>query len=337
MPKKLIKKALYSINKNPLSQLIYNREISKRSKLDLSDINELAKDINMFSPFTSEIHPANDWYGHAKIFKQYLGLPQEYQFKFIIEHGVYLTNQVSDAELETDLQNIITSSDYRVNIYKDYRKKAYNIGPFINYAPHFYSEEKIASEKKRLGRNILVFPGHSLKPLIENYDNQWLIEKIKRIAKNFDNIRFCLYWVDIQLGFHKFYQDLGFECITAGHILDPNFIPRLKSMIEISDLTISNDASTHVGYCIYLNKPHIIFHKYPVLKTNKKWKKQVLDFWSSAPYKETLKAFSFSAFNITAKQRKVVKKYFGNKKDIKTVEEFKKIVQLTEKAYQNGK
>lgn len=336
LSKKFIKKAFYLINNNPLSKLAYNQEITKRAKLPLTSIEDLSKDINMFSPFTSEIHHPNDWYGHAHFFKQYLGLPQSYRFKFIIEHGVYLTDQVSDAELETNFPTVLTSSDYRIKVYKKFNKRAFNIGPFIHYAPHFYPEEKIASEKKRLGKNILVFPGHSLKDLVEKYDNKWFISHIKKIAKSYENVRFCLYWIDIQKGFHKFYQDLGFECISAGHILDPNFVPRLKSLIEVADLTISNDASTHVGYCTYMNKPHIIFHKFPELETSGKWKKLTLDFWSSKPYKETLEAFSDINFKITPKQRKVVRRYFGSRKDTKTKEAFKKLVKLTEEIYQQS-
>ncbi len=335
--KKIIKKSLYFVNKNPLSKTLYNLEIQKRARLPLTDINLLAKDISMFSPFTRELHPPNDWYGHATIFKKFLGLAQDYQFKFISEHGVYLTDQVSEAELETNLPSFVTYNKYRVGVLEKYKKNVFNIGPFIHYAPHFYSPSKIQSEKKRLGKNILIFPGHSLKSLVEQYDNKWFLSKIKNIAKDFKTVRVCLYWVDIQLGLGKIYQDLGFECVSAGHILDPNFVPRLKTLIEISDLTISNDASTHVGYCIFMNKPHIIFHKFPKLQTNEKWKKLTQDFWSSPPYLKTLEAFSKPSFNITAKQRQITDQYFGGKKDIKTKKEFKKIVDLTEKIYDSTK
>lgn len=335
-PRKIIKKILYRINKNPLSKSIYNKEISKRSKLSLFDIIPLSKDINMFSPFTNELHPVNDWYGHARNFKIYMGLPQNYQFKFVNEHGVFLTDQVAQTELETDLPSFVTYSNYRVKILQKYKQHVFKIGPFIHYAPHFYSKEKHALEKKRLGKNILLFPGHSLKSLIQKYNNDWFMNKVKKIAKDFDTVRVSLYWIDIQLGLHKYYQDLGFECVTSGHILDPNFESRLKSLIEISDLTISNDAGTHVGYSVYMNKPHIIFHKFPKLNTNLKRERLTLDFWASKPYLETIEAFSKVKYSISASQRKLVHRYFGSKEDTKTKEQFKKIVNLSEKIYQQS-
>ena len=30
-------------------------------------------------------------------------------------------------------------------------------------------------------------------------------------------------------------------------------------MIKLADMTISNAVGTHIGYCIYLNRPHYIF------------------------------------------------------------------------------
>src|SRR3989338_6080314 len=117
--------------------------------MNLTDIYSLSKHIQVFSPFTYEINPANDWYGHANIFKKYLGLPQNYQFKFIIEHGTFPTEQVSEVELEPELSVFLTYSNYRVGILKRYSGHAFSIGPFIHYTPTFYSKEKIISEKKR--------------------------------------------------------------------------------------------------------------------------------------------------------------------------------------------
>ena len=336
-PRKLKRKlrdAIFFINKNPLSKFLYNGEISKRANLNLNQIIPLSKHIQLFSPFTNEIHPANDWYGHAKVFKKYLNLDRNYQFKFIIEHGSYTTEQISEAELEQDLPSFITSNEYRVKIFKKISDSSFSIGPYIHYAQNIYSREKIDAEKKRLGKNILIFPAHSLNFIIQDYDGKWFMNNVKKIAKDFQNIRICLYWADIQLGIHKYYENLGFECVSAGHILDPFFLPRLKTLIEISDLTISNDVGTHVGYCTYLNKKHIIFHKIPKIKTNKKWAEFTQEYWSSTPYQEILNEFSKTTNSITTKQREISNKYYGGKNDIKNPTEFKKIVDLTEKTYQ---
>lgn len=334
MLKQIAKKALFTLNKNPLSKFQYEREITKRSKLPLTNIEGLSKNINHFSPYTNEICTPNDWYGHAKVFKSFLGLPNTYQFKFIIEHGLHLVDHVLDIEFESNLPSFLTHSKFRADIIKKHNRKAFYIGPFIHYAQSFYSQDKIVVEKKRLGKNILIFPGHSISYAIANYDNKWFLSKIKQLAKGFDTIRICLYWADVQLGLHKYYQQLGFACLTAGHVLDPLFLSRLKSLIEISDLTISNEAGTHVSYSVFLNKPHIIFHKFPKIKANKKWTNYYQKGWSAKSYMDILEGFSKVQFKITSTQRKLADKYFGIN-DIKSKAEFKKIIDLTEKIYQS--
>lgn len=333
--KKFVRSSLFSINRNPLSKYIYTRQVFERSKFHLTDIEPLSKKINLFSPFSNEINTPNDWYGHAKVFKKFLGLPNSYQFKFIIEHGLHLTNEIFDIEFESGLPSCITHSKFRADVVENYGKEAFYIGPFIHYTQGFYSKEKIESEKKRLGKNIILFPGHSVNYLIIKNNNKWFLGKVKKISKDFKSVRICLYWADIQLGFHKYYQNLGFECVTAGHVLDPLFLPRLKSIIEISDLSISNDAGTHVSYCIYLNKPHIIFFKFPKFEADKNWSKFAHEYFSSKPYTEIVKAFSKINFKITAKQKQVANEYFGLNA-VKSKEEFRKIVNLTEKIYQKS-
>lgn len=330
--RKPAKKAIYLLNKNPLSRFLYQHEISKRSKLSLSDIVPLSQKINMFAPFTSEIHNPNDWYGHANNLKVFLGLSPNYKFKFNIEHGLYLNEQVDDIDIETNLPSIITYSNYRKKILEKYRKHVFSIGPFIHYAKNFLTDRQISDEKKRLGKSILLFPAHSSSMIGIEYDIVNLCRKVKKIGKDFDSIRVCLYWKDVLLGKNKIYQDFGFECLTAGHILDPLFLPRLKSIIQISDLTISNIASSQVGFCIYLNKPHILFAEKLKLETSRKWKNRINKIFQSKGYREIINEFSKQNYTITKRQKELIRKYWGTD-NIKTKKELGKIILKTEEIY----
>ena len=332
--KKTVKKFLFSFNRNPLSIALYNQEIKRRSRLALTDIVPLSKHINMMSPFTSEIQPVNDWYGHATILKKFLGLPKNHKFKVIIEHGLYLSEQVPDIELESPLPTFVTYSQYRVRILKRYRQNAHAIGPFIHYAPHYLSEQGLRKEKKRLGRILLFFPSHSIIGSTNLYDRDWSCNKIAEMSKNFDTIRVCIYWKDVLLGMHKYYQDRGFECVTAGHILDPLFLSRLKSIIQTADLTVSNDASSPLSYCIFMGKPHIILYQRPNLIGQKKLKKIMSKYWKSKPYAQVIKEFSKIEFIITDKQRELMNFYCGTN-NIKSKTELKKIIEETEQIYQD--
>ncbi len=334
--KKTVKKAFYTFHKNPLSKLLFEKEIRKRSKLPLTDIENLSKHINLFSPYTNELQPVNDWYGHASTLKKFLGLPQNYQFKFIIEHGTYFSDQVADVELEVDLPSFLTYSPYRAKVLKRVKKYTFAIGPFIHYANHYLSEEELRKEKKRLGKTVLFFPFHSLANLDNEYDMGLSLKKITAIAKGYQTIRVCIYWKDVLLGKHKYYQSKGLTCVTAGHILDPFFLSRLKSIIANSDLTIANDASTPLSYSIYMNKPQIIFLERPKMGKNKYFDKIMKEYWSSKPYNQIVDEFSKIQFLINAKKRRLANNYCGTSK-VLTKDKLLKLVEESEKIFQNYK
>jgi hypothetical protein len=77
----------------------------------------------------------------------------------------------------------------------------------------------------------------------------------------FDSIRICLYWRDIEFNRHKLYIEKGFECVCAGSLCDSNFMSRLKGLLNICDATITNAIGSHVGYSISLNKPVMMISK----------------------------------------------------------------------------
>jgi hypothetical protein len=333
--KKVIKEFLFAINKNPISTGLYQKEIKNRSKLKLTDIAPLSKHIQMFSPYTSEINHSNDWYGHAHTFKKYLGLPSDYRFKSIIEHGFYLTNHISEAELENQLPTFITYSNFRRDVLKKYGKDAFNIGPFINYASHYLSPRQIGLEKKRLGQSLLYFPMHSSFEIDVKYGRHEICKRIRKIGRDFNSVRICLYWADVIKGYHQIYQDYGFECVTAGHILDPLFLPRLKSIIETSSATISNVVSTQVGYCIFMGKPHYVMPLKTDIDCEKKlktYKSFISNYFETDLYQRFLHEFSEMKNGITPKQRQLVNQYWGVDQ-IKSKNEFLKIVHLSEKYF----
>lgn len=331
--RKPVKKVLYKIQQNPVSKFLFEKEIQKRSKLPVTDIENLSKHINMFAPFTSELQPVNDWYGHAVTLKKFLGLPEAYQFKFIIEHGMYFSEQVADIELESDLPSFMTYSPYRAKILKKIKKKAFAIGPFIHYANHYLSEEQLEEEKKRLGKTILFFPFHSLLDINHQYNMDLSYKKIKSLAKDYKTVRVCMYWKDVLLGKQEYYQSKGWECVTAGHILDPLFLSRLKSIIHISDITISNDASTPLSYSVYMNKPHIIFLQRPKNGENKYFNRIMQQYWSSQPYKQIVKEFSKIQFFVSTRQRKLMNYYCGTN-EVKSKKQLLKIVKEGEDLFQ---
>jgi hypothetical protein len=333
--KEFLKNTLYFVNKNPYQQRKFKEEIDKRANLSFGDIEGLANYINLYSPFTNEIHKANDYYGHATILKKFLGLNNNHSFKFVMEHGVYLDDQVASIDLDNKFSTIITCSSYRKPVLKKHYKKVYTIGPYFHYAEHLLSEDKLRKEKKRLGKTLLVFPSHSAPGIEAKFSVENLCQQIKGLKKEFETIRICLYWQDVLKGAAEIYQSYGFECVSAGHVIDPNFLNRLKTIIELSDETASNDIGASIGYCILMNKPHFILKQPLHFKGTKYQVGLVEEYHSSKTYKEIMSAFSKRQNKITKEQNRVTDFFWGTK-DIKTRREILKIVEKAEKRYSLG-
>ena len=183
---------------------------------------------------------------------------------------------------------------------------------------------------------MLVFPSHSVENINVNYNIKYFAQKINRIKKEkeFNTVTICLYFIDIIRGLGEKYGKYDFKVVTAGLRDDSFFLNRLKTIIELSDFTLSNGIGTHIGYCIYLEKPHFIIPlelKYSENEDNYKEFNRTRNITRfNQIQKEKREIFEiFSKFNtkITDRQIKICSKYWGFE-EIKTPKELREIFMI---------
>lgn len=313
-----------------------NSYLNKKKHLKITNVEALSKPIPLFVFImgTPELHKSNDWYGHATILKKFAGYDNNYQIKAAVEHGADLS-QPWKTDINCLFQVLIAYGKNCHNHLYGINKKVYTIGPFIHYAQPYLTPDQLSSEKKRLKKNLLVFPSHSTTVTDTSYDVKALYNKLISMKRHFDSIRICLYWKDINNGVHQIYRKFGFECVTAGHIFDPLFLPRLKSIIETSTITMSNFIGTHIGYCIYMKKPHFIFAQHVSHSGKDTHDIQLItNIEQSKIYQNIGKAFKIYSETISQKQYKLVDYYWGLS-EIRTKKELKDIFESAEKLYQH--
>lgn len=224
---------------------------------NFSDLNGLIK--KRYSNYWTSDHFNNHFYSLSETLKRYSRLPSTLYVKAPIEHGLYGTSYLSDVDISRAEKGVITMGRHRLPVLKEHLSvPVYCIGPYIHYASPLLNEEEVQKEKRRLGRNILVFPSHSFNEETPVFLKNELIDQIKYLSRDFDCVRISLHHQDIIKGLAKDYLAAGFECVTAGHTQDVHFLPRLRSIIECSTCTLSNNMGTHIGYCLGLGKPHHI-------------------------------------------------------------------------------
>jgi FkbM family methyltransferase len=296
------------------------------------NIYEISKDRPLKS---AEIFQPNDFYGHASIIKKYVKLPENYQLKAAIEHGAGIGGNIWDQNINNVLPAMFTSSFYRSRILKNKTsKKIFIIGPKIQYARHYLNEEELKIKKETLGKNLLSFPAHSTHYVNTHYDIQKYCQFLKDFGKNYQSIRICLYWKDILRGLDKEYERFGFQVETAGHMFDPLFLSRLKSIIEAATFTTSNNIGTILGYCVILNKPHLLIES--EIKKDSQYKDKLLecsDLTDQSDAIDIREAFTELQEHVTPKQKEIVNKYWGID-EFKSVEEMGAIINECEKLYQ---
>lgn len=334
------KKNLNSIKKRVIKiKFIVETRINnkKRQKKCLTDLKTLSFDIPEL--ITDEKLIPNDFYFIAYHLKKFIGRESKKIIKASIEHGLMFPHTFWDLIINDKFPGIITLGECRRPILEKLcpDKKIYTIGPFINYVDYFFTPDEFQKEKKKLGRNLLVFPAHSTHHMGYEFDEDKFCQKIIEMSKDFDSVSVCLYWKDILRGCAKKYQKYGFNCVCAGHIYDPLFLPRVKSIISLSDYTMSNEQGTHVGYCLYLNKPHYLFkNEFNIISFGEFAKDIVKEENESLESKKCREEFYnyFSEYNntITKEQWEFANQYFGFDK-IKTKDELKVIFDELDEIY----
>lgn len=211
---------------------------------------------NTFTNFKNSFSE-NTLYGYAREVMKYAGIDKKDIFYMpLLEHGI-------------SYNGVLELSRY--NIHKPYffqgrscenqwkrisKKNAYYIGPFIHYASSYYNKIELQSIKKKIGRAALVFLPHSVEFDTFTIHIDDIINKyINHNNLSVDSVLVCVYYNDLS---KELIQSIAardnFKLVCAGFKLDPLFVCRLKSILEMSDICFFNSFSTSIGYAFYLNK-----------------------------------------------------------------------------------
>lgn len=295
----------------------FKKEVERRASLDLFDYKQIAQPL---PKCYYEICTDNNCFGIGWSIRQYIGSKKNF-INALVEHGYFWGTYVHEMEKITFAPKILTFGAVRKKHIEAVvrQREAIPIGPYIHYAPDYYDETKFAKEKEKLGKTLLVFFSHSGTGESVSFDLDYLIEKINSIRKEFQTVVISVFWSDINHEVEKRLQKEGYLIFSSGHRYDYYFLSRLKTMIKLSDATMSNFASTHIAYCSCLNKPHWIVRQEIEIKALNAIgaanlaidEKMAKDPSNQQEQEELYEAFAEYTPFLTEKQKNVCDKYFG--------------------------
>lgn len=286
----------------------YNREVKRREKYSVFDYTLLAKDMSL----VTREYGYNAFYGTADVIKHIRQLPLDRPLDGIVEHGFcFPPDDIS--EVDKPKKTIYVMGRVRQKFLQKRfpDKKVYSVGPYIQYVGSFQSITWIQNHKKQMGKTLLVFPSHSTHHVSMQFGVEFFIDEIERIRKKYDfqTILICLYWKDVLLHLYAPFSSKGYKIVTAGHIYDPHFLCRLKSIFLLADVAMGNALGTNIGYSIAMGVPYY-FYDMPVQYIGDhadESNKEMVDLKSLIQ-----KHFGQYRENITPEMKEFIKTYWGS-------------------------
>lgn len=310
----------------------------------MSQIDSI-RDIELFRQTIAELKSRNyeyncastryedaNWYGYYQALQRYAGYPERaYPILTEIEHGI----RFGEALWPYFDYNAcyICEGDERIHEIPDADPlmPVMAVGPYIHYAEQYYSEERIQEERKKNGKTLLVFPGHSIE-WEKTRENAFIDILYERYAKDYQTVMVCSYWRDLDsLEVQKF-RERGARIVSAGFRGDNQFVRRLKTIISLADLAVGNDIGTNLGFCLYLKKPYVLEGACQIDPD---------DGLFTEYYRELYEAFSLQG-KVTfteeqiRKQQDIYERFWGESL-IKSPEEIYQIFSLIDKLIRKGK
>lgn len=281
---------------------------------------------------------ANCFYGTEPALRRYSGYPS--RISAAIEHGVYFGTTVESEATINPYPGLITFSPQRVkHLRAQFDRLILPIGPYIQYYEPFLSQSEQKALHHELGRTLLVFPKHSIEAVTLHADLSQTVAQIDQLKADRDiqTVLVCLYFNDIPTKLPSFFASKGYRVVCCGHRSDPSFLSRQRSLIELSDLTASNSVGTHIGYCHFLGKEHVLFNQ-DYMEDD--FRRGTISYGKDAAGSRTKEMavveHAFSPSGSPSERDNVVAKYWGTK-NIRSPEELYLALNIFDEVYSRTK
>lgn len=211
------------------------------------DLHRRCRDRDLITP---ELHASNDFYGHASLLKQYANRSGLSALKVAIEHGVILNDYVWNVDLESGMPLFLCANARRAALFDAKRRHGRAVA--IGAIPHYLRR----SPRRMPARKILLaFPSHSSHRVKASFDADLFAVRLADHGKRFDDVHVCVYWRDVLAGLDRTFRARGFEVVSAGHMFDPQFLPRLFTLLDSATAAMANEVSSAVLYAAFAGTP----------------------------------------------------------------------------------
>lgn len=264
---------------------------------------------------TSEIHPANDYYGQASVLKRYAGLSLQDSLRLVVEHGINLDDIVWPFDANAPLPMIGSCSDWRAEVHRNKTAKvAVPIGFGYLYARHVVADLLGPDPSSNDRRGIIAFPCHSTHTIKARFDHFDYARRLAELSTDSNPVAICAYWKDFLDGSLQPYIDQGLMVVSCGHLYDPDFMLRFHNICRQFKTAVSNAIGTHLFQAVasgcnfhFLDSSHVVFE----IPEHEKAACGQFNPRFQAAEKEARELFAYPSESISPQQQAFVDRFIG--------------------------
>lgn len=222
--------------------VVWQKNAAARYELDQSVLDALCAQRDWSG---TEVFLSNEYYGIAATLKRYASYPQGRPVKAVVPHGIYFNDHLlADFERDAGLPAAFVYPAYRHGLYA----AGGQMVELAAAAPFVYAERLTGHEMLREGT--LFFPAHSLPGLTAEMDFESMPEALGALPDAMQPVTVIMYWQDYLSGRHLPFAKRGFRIVSAGHIYEAEFLPRLAYLLKRHKYAASNAIGSHTFYAI---------------------------------------------------------------------------------------
>ncbi|WP_020526902.1 hypothetical protein [Flexithrix dorotheae] len=269
--------------------------------------------IDLSNGSKTELKQFSQLYGYGIELKKYGLYPNLLPLPVHCNHGITFLDYPVKTDLENGLPVMLVFSERMQKIWLRYSKKPCYVvkNPFAIY------KDRNNIKKDVNAKGSVFFFSHSTAHTNVEIGLENIIYELEKLPEKFKPITICFYYLDILKGAHKYFMDRGFECVTAGNPLHPDFIKRFYNIIKSRKYGLSNSIGSHLFYLVDLGLPFSLIGNPPIYKniSDPNFNKGVLI--NNSDHKSyVIKLFTGLFDKISPEQKELVNSELGLKNSI---------------------
>ena len=209
---------------------------------------------------THEIAAVNTFYGHDQVLKHYAGLPADQPLPAVIPHSpVPHPYYVWHGESRPPVPAVLAYPAFRQRAFEWATNKL--VVPAASPYAHVLRLSGPRGEYAGPDRvGTIFFPQHSTHHITVEEAWEQLADVLASVGEPYAPVTVCMYWRDVQLSRDAAFWQRGLQVVSAGHIFDPDFLFRFRTLCATHRYAAGSQFGTHVPLsaasgCIYTELP----------------------------------------------------------------------------------